>query len=52
MGKKPVKFLMDNGNISCDMAERISQAYRKKIMYFLDFQNGADIWSYKYLKNK
>ncbi len=46
------KFLAGNGNINCDMAERISQAYRKKIMYFLDFQNGADIWSYKYLKNK
>ena len=28
--------------------ERIITAYRKKIKYFVDFQNGADLWSYKY----
>lgn len=32
--------------------ERIVKAYLKKIEYLLDFQNGADIWSYNYLKKK
>lgn len=30
---------------------KIVEAYRTKIKYFIDFQNGADIWSYKYLKS-
>jgi hypothetical protein len=30
---------------------KMVEAYRTKIKYFIDFQNGADIWSYKYLKS-
>lgn len=28
--------------------ERLIKAYRRKIKYFEDFQNGANIWSYGY----
>lgn len=28
--------------------ERLIKAYRRKIKYFEDFQNGANIWSYDY----
>lgn len=31
--------------------ERIVKAYNKKIEYFVDFQNGANIWSYNYKKS-
>lgn len=31
--------------------ERIVQAYRRKIRFLEDFQNGADLWSYHYQKN-
>ena len=30
---------------------KMVEAYRTKIKYFIDFQNGADVWSYKYLKS-
>ena len=33
-----------------DTAERLTEAYNKKRRYLDDFQNGADIWSYKYGK--
>lgn len=35
---------------SNERKERILRAYQKKKEYLVDFQNGADIWSYKYLK--
>ena len=35
-------------NTRDDVNEKLVKAYNKKIKYLLDFQNGADIWSYKY----
>lgn len=45
-------FFARNGNVSKNHAERIAKAYKKKIKYFLDFQNGADIWSYDFIKKQ
>jgi hypothetical protein len=33
-----------------DVTERLVKAYNRKIKYFIDFQNGADIWKYDYIK--
>ena len=33
-----------------EVIERIIMAYNKKIKYLYDFQNGCNIWSYKYKK--
>lgn len=35
-----------------DFISEIAHAYRKKIKYLQDFQNGANIWSYKYKKGR
>lgn len=35
-------------NTRDEVNERIIKAYRRKIKYLVDFQNGADIWSYNY----
>lgn len=37
-------------NTRDEVNERIVKAYMKKIKYFEDFQNGADIWNYNYKK--
>lgn len=34
--------------IKDEINERIIRAYNKKIKYLIDFQNGANIWSYNY----
>lgn len=36
-------------NTSEENNERLVKSYKKKIKYFQDFQNGADIWSYNYI---
>lgn len=35
-------------NTRDEVNERIIKAYSRKIKYLVDFQNGADIWSYNY----
>ena len=37
-----------DNNIKDEVNERLVRAYNRKIKYFSDFQNGADIWSYNY----
>ena len=41
-------LLLKDINTRDEVNERIVKAYNKKIKYLNDFQNGADIWSYKY----
>lgn len=36
--------------LSNDKLEKTVEAYKQKIKYLEDFQNGADIWSYNYKK--
>lgn len=36
--------------IKDEINERLVNAYREKIQYLSDFQNGADLWDYKYQK--
>lgn len=38
-------------NLEEEKRLRIVQAYGDKIKFFEDFQNGADIWAYTYLKD-
>ena len=33
-----------------EINERLVNAYREKIQYLSDFQNGPDLWDYKYQK--
>lgn len=42
------KLLKKDNNTSNEVNERLVRAYKKKIQYFEDFQNGAKIWEYKY----
>ena len=42
-------FKLDT-KLSEEKRERIVKAYNKKIKFFKDFQNGADIWSYNFMK--
>lgn len=35
-------------NTRDEVNDRIIKAYNRKIKYLYDFQNGANIWSYKY----
>lgn len=37
--------------IKDEVNERLAEAYRKKIRYLGDFQNGADLWDYRYFKS-
>lgn len=41
-------LLCKDSMIKEEVNERLVRAYRKKIKYFEDFQNGANIWSYTY----
>jgi hypothetical protein len=41
-------LLRKDVSIKDEVNERLVKAYNKKIKYFIDFQNGADIWSYNY----
>lgn len=60
-GLLDVRYLPDEDNIykllaldkslSEERLERLTEAYKRKIKFFEDFQNGADIWSYRYRKN-
>lgn len=43
------KLLKVDRNTSESTNERILKAYDKKKKYLSDFQNGADIWNYKYI---
>lgn len=42
------KLLQVDTNISEAVNERLVKAYKRKIKYLSDFQNGADIWGYNY----
>lgn len=48
-------YLLDNNITEPDIKEqtieRLIKAYNRKIQYILDFQNGADIWKYNYIKS-
>lgn len=37
--------------IKDEVNERLAEAHRKKIRYLGDFQNGADLWDYRYFKS-
>lgn len=41
-------LLSRDNNIKDEVNERLVRAYNRKIKYFSDFQNGANIWSYNY----
>jgi hypothetical protein len=41
-------LLCKDKNVKDETNQRLVKAYNKKIQYFLDFQNGANIWEYKY----
>ena len=40
--------LLQKDIVKDEINERLVKAYNKKIKYFEDFQNGANIWSYNY----
>lgn len=44
------KLLSKDETLTEQRKERLIRAYNKKIEYLCDFQNGADIWSYNYIK--
>ena len=41
-------LLSKDNNTNDEVNERLVRAYNKKIKYFSEFQNGADIWKYNY----
>lgn len=38
-------------SVRAETSERLVKAYLKKIKYIEDFQNGANLWDYKYVKS-
>ena len=38
-------------SVRAETSERLVKAYLKKIKYLEDFQNGANLWDYKYVKS-
>lgn len=42
------RLLSKDNNIKDEVNERLVRAYNRKIKYFSDFQNGANVWSYSY----
>jgi hypothetical protein len=41
-------LLCKDNNVKDEINQRLVKAYNKKIKYLIDFQNGANIWDYKY----
>lgn len=46
------KLLSIDNSTKEETNERIIKAYERKVKYLEEFQNGADLWSYKYLHSK
>lgn len=44
------RLLSMDETLTEERKKRLIRAYTKKIEYLYDFQNGADIWSYNYMK--